>query len=249
MRKWILTGGSGVLGTELQRCAIGNDILYYTPKSRDFDVTDAKSLDSMRHLMPDVDGIVHCAAYTDVPGAESNRNRAVEINIMGSRNIKELAKKYNKTAVYISTDYVYPGEIGMYKETDITRPINYYACTKLMGESSFDDNDLIIRTSFKPNGEWKFPKAFNDVYTSADYVDVIAAKITTLIRTNTMRGVINVGTGRKSIYELAKKRTNSVEKMSKDEIDNVNLPSDVSLDTKKYDDFYKSLTGDKHGRR
>jgi hypothetical protein len=56
------------------------------------------------------------------------------------------------------------------------------------------------------------------------------------------KGVYNIGTERKTIYELAKKRNSSVRKMSKNEITNVSLPSDISMNIDKYKEFYRTHT-------
>jgi len=244
-----MTGGSGVLGTELQKIAPEHGISYLAPSSDDADVLLRHAPESLVSNYHRIRGIVHCAAYTNVPGAETEEGRlqAVRINVEGAMNVKRWARTYGLPVIYISTDYVYPGDKGIYKETDRTRPINYYACTKLMGEAWYDANDLIIRTSFKPNTPWPYPKAFDDLYSSADYVDVIADKISFLLHCfpdTELTGIINVGTDRKSIYELARRRNVNVKPMSRADIKDVDLPNDVSLDTTKYDKFYDLVTGD-----
>jgi len=118
----------------------------------------------------------------------------------------------------------------------MVQPINFYALTKLAGEAYVGKEDLIIRTSFKPS-EWKYAKAFSDLFTSADYIDIIADKISFLIAKNA-KGIYNVGTERKSIYELAKQRNPIVQSMSKNEIVNVQLPTDISMNLDKYNEFY-----------
>ena len=243
--KHLLTGASGTLGIELQK---SNLIEYYPARRSWMNVADEDAMyfaydcvnkDFDRGIL---NGIVHCAAYTDVPGAEKNRAEVVETNIMGTKRIAEWGKLFNVPVVYISTDYVYPGEgvISGYKETDLTRPVNFYAFTKLAGEAYLDlEKDLIIR-SFKPNGKWPYPEAFDDLYTSADYVDTITWKIEFLIK-NKATGIYNVGTERKTIYDLARCRTPSVKPISKNSIRGVILPDDVSMNFDKYNQFYDSV--------
>lgn len=243
---YLLTGVHGILGTELEE----NPFMDFIPVSRAFcDITDDDSVmyfddcvnkDISRGI---IHGIVHCAAFTDVPGAEKKRKEAIATNVRGTENMATVCHMYGGRFVYISTDYVYPGETGNYSEEDVTRPVNFYAMTKLMGEAYADgDSDLIIRTSFKPNCPWPYAKAFDDLFTSADYVDVIAPKIVDLIA-NMETGVYNVGTERKSIYELARRRNTTVEPMSRKDIKNVFLPADVSMNLKKYNDYYNSQYG------
>lgn len=244
---FFLTGGSGVLGSELQKQAASCGLKTIAPSHMDADILDELPPYCLMEDNSKIDAIVHCAAYTDVPGAEKveGKRKAIDLNIIGSRNVKGWAGRYGIPFVYISTDYVYPGEHGDYKESDTARPINFYACTKFLGETWADEDDLIIRTSFKPNTPWPYPKAFDDLYTSADYVDVIADKILFLLRHfSNITGVVNVGTERKSIYDLARKRNKDVKPMSRKEIKDVYLPKDVSLDTSRYDEFYDLVTGD-----
>jgi dTDP-4-dehydrorhamnose reductase len=236
--KCLITGGFGNLGQELIKCASSYNIEYIAPA---MDILNITSIPSLREYVEfsyePVDCIVHCAAYTNVPGAETDRIQAIDTNIIGTKNvINELCERKGVSLVYISSDYVYQGLNGNYKETDMTVPINFYALTKLAGEAYAGKNDLIIRTSFKPN-EWKYAKAFDDLYTSADYIDVIADKISFLIAKRA-KGIYNVGTERKSIYELAKKRNPKVQPISKNEIVGVQLPSDVSMNLSKYNEFY-----------
>lgn len=251
-RKYLLLGGSGILGAELQKNQELYDIQYSAPSSCLLDIEEEDVMGTLSlHkdlLSSDLCGIVHCAAYTDVPGAETpeGRKRAISLNIFGTQNVSFMATVLGVPMVYISTDYVYPGDRGNYKEEDIVRPINYYAMTKLAGEAFASDNDVVIRTSFKPNIPWPHEKAFNDLYTSADYVDVIADKINWflgyLVPDHT--GIFNIGTERKSIYELARRRNTKIKSMSRKGITNVNLPSDVSMNIDKFNKAYEYMYND-----
>jgi len=235
MSKYLLTGGAGNLGKELR-----NYLDCDAPTREEMDLGDVFTLTEYhRKHMYDYDGVIHCAAFTDVPGAEIQRQQAQLINIFATRSIAML---YNDVRIiYISTDYVYSGTDGNYKETDPTNPFNFYGFTKLGGEAFMEsDKDLIIRTSFKPKGKWPYPKAFTDLYTSADYVDVIAKEIALLAESN-LTGIINVGTERKSIYELAKRRTPTVEPTSVKEVKNVRMPKDISMDITKFLEFKNQL--------
>ena len=236
---FFLTGGSGTLGTELQYL-----LDCQAPRSKDCNITDPAALRRPEYY-GDVEGVIHCAAYTDVPGAESNRAEAIEANVIGTKNIADRFTK--ERIVYISTDYVYPGITGGYKETDETSPFNFYAMTKLMGEAFMKpDKDLIIRTSFKPKGTWEYPKAFVDLWTSSDYVDVIARELALVIDSD-LTGIINVGTERKSIYELASRRTVEVGTALVDSVSGVKMPKDISMDLTKFKKYKVKKTGGYNG--
>ena len=244
---YLLTGGSGILGTALQNAwPISLDC--WSPSSSELNIIDEERMSKFYHdnreRLQKMHGIVHCAAFTDVPGAETDKASAISANINGTRNVKRgLCWPLGLPMIYISTDYVYPGEDGDYKETDRISPVNFYAQTKFLGEAYAEEKeDLIIRTSFKPNDPWPYPKAFDDLYTSADYVDVIAPKIINLI-VHAETGVYNVGTERKTVYDLARRRNTKVKPMSKNDIKDVYLPSDISMNLDKYNIYYNEQYG------
>jgi dTDP-4-dehydrorhamnose reductase len=93
---------------------------------------------------------------------------------------------------------------------------------------------LIIRTSFRPR-EWPYPVAFTDVYTSQDYVDVIAPEIALAIQRyrEIPYPTLHIATERKSVYELARRRRPEVRPGNKQEV-SVALPHDISLDTSRW---------------
>ena len=139
--------------------------------------------------------------------------------------------------IHISTDYVFWGDRGNYKEEDTPGPCrNYYALTKLVAESvaRLAKEHLIIRTSFRPR-EWAYPVAFDDLYTSQDYVDVLLPDIALAIRQHAKisYGTLHIASERKSVYELAKRRKPDVQRASKTTA-NVVLPDDVSLDISRW---------------
>jgi dTDP-4-dehydrorhamnose reductase len=129
----------------------------------------------------------------------------------------EASKFIGAKVVYISSDYVYPGTKGWYavgSNVDQAGPRSIYGITKYMGEWFCDKNkDLIIRAAMKPRGTWgpnAYKKVYHPVYTSADWMDVIAQKIVEAIERD-MRGIINVGTERKLLLDLAKQEYPEVE--------------------------------------
>jgi dTDP-4-dehydrorhamnose reductase len=228
--KYLLTGGTGVLGKEVQK-----HLVCFAISSKEWDISVGAPMGFYNQYQREMRGvccIIHAGAYTDVPKSEINRRDAIDINIFGTKYVKDLASIMGIKMVYISTDYIYEGEVGNYDEESMPKPFNFYGFTKLAGESYMDNKDLIIRTSFKPNIPWPFPKAFTDLYTSADYVDVVAEQIAILIKSGAS-GVYNVGTERKSVYDLAVSRNPDVLPMSREDIKSVKLPRDISMDITK----------------
>ncbi|NLF32677.1 MAG: NAD(P)-dependent oxidoreductase [Planctomycetes bacterium] len=228
----LLTGGAGRLGTEL-RALLGGVV---APGEEAMDITDpaavAAVLDEHRPAM-----LIHAAAYTDVAGAETNRALCWRVNVEGTRNLVVEAMRRGIFFVHISTDYVFEGTTGGYAEDDPVGPVcNYYALTKLAAEAVVRvlPEHLVIRTSFRPR-QWAHPAAFTDVYTSQDYVDVIAPMIAQVIRRarEIPHTTLHVATERKSAYDLARRRRPDVRPGSKREVA-VRLPDDISLDVSRY---------------
>jgi len=79
--------------------------------------------------------IVNAAAMTNVDACETQRELAWKVNVVGVENLVEIARRINSLLIHISTDYVFDGKNGPYKETDRVNPINYYGKTKQAGEN------------------------------------------------------------------------------------------------------------------
>ena len=200
------------------------------------DITDpaaiAAALDRHRPAV-----LVHAAAYTDVAEAETHRRLCWRINVEGTRHIATAAAERKIFLVHISTDYVFEGVSGGYAEDDPLGPVrNYYSLSKLVAEevARTCPQHLVIRTSFRPR-EWPYTIAFTDLFTSQDYVDVIAPEIATAIRRckEIPYDTVHIATERKSVYELAKRRKPNVKRGSKADVD-VNFPDDISLDNSRW---------------
>jgi len=98
-----------------------------------FDLLDpAGILDLVDRMRPDV--VVHSAALTDVDRCERERELAYKMNVEGTRATAMAAEKAGSFLVYISTDYVFDGLAGMYREDDSPNPLSYYGYSKLLGE-------------------------------------------------------------------------------------------------------------------
>ncbi len=197
--KVLLTGGSGLLGRHLR-------IKADRPSHGELDIT--KPIEPGTY-----DLIIHSAGYTNVEKAEKDKGECFAVNISGTFN---LLNAYSTTPfVYISSEYAY-------------QPVNFYSLTKYLGEELVKrhDNYLIIRTLFKAR-PWKYPRAFVDQFTQGDYVDVIAPMIEDEIARWGGKGkrLVYVGTGRKTIYDLAS-QTRDVEPIVLKSIKGVRLPSD-----------------------
>lgn len=200
----LLTGGSGLLGTELKRII---SLPVDAPSHREYDITKAR-------LRGDYDLIIHAAAYTDVVRAEDDWENCLKINYESTVRLRMIYR--DVPFVYISSEYA------------ITRE-NYYSYTKWMGEQATRKYKpyLILRTLFKPR-PFPWPKAFADQWTKGDYVDVIAELIVATIFDwdKEESKTVHVGTGRKTIFDLAKQTRPDVLPCSVDDVKDVKLPKD-----------------------
>lgn len=98
-----------------------------------FDLLNPSGIsDLVDEMRPDV--IVHSAALTDVDRCEREKDLAYKMNVEGTRVLAAAAEKAGAFLVYISTDYVFDGLRGMYREDDTTNPVSYYGYSKLQGE-------------------------------------------------------------------------------------------------------------------
>lgn len=226
----LVFGGSGTLGMALQKL----DDSIICPSKTDFNIIHRTDVNTVFYLFrPDL--VINCAAIIDDRTINEDPSDAIAVNIVGSGHIAKECLYYECRYVYISTDYVYPGNHGNYKESDPVYPFNKYAWSKLGGECSamMLDNSLIIRTSFgKQNFEYSH--AFIDKWTSKDYVDVIAPMILEASKSD-LTGILNIGTDSKSMYNYARQR-NQVEPIWIED-SKFKTPRDTSLNLERWKKF------------
>lgn len=230
----LLTGGSGVLGTELRRCIPG----MLAPLEDEFDVTNPAQMESYLDDKP-IACFVHAAAFISPPLIDKEPLRALDVNIAGTANVVRLCSRRGLRLVYISTDYVFSGDQGNYREEDPVHPVNKYAWSKLGGECAVRlyDNALIVRTTFGPN-VFPYPKAFVDQWTSRECVARIAELIAPAILSDAT-GVLHVGGPRKTVYDYAKglDPERAIQPLRRDDVD-FSVPRDTSLNTDRYKELF-----------
>lgn len=199
--KVLVTGAAGQLGYDVVNelvkrhiLAVGSDILNESDilnkapwtEYIKLDITDSEQVDRViNDIKPDA--IIHCAAWTNVDGAEdpSNKELVKKINVDGTDNLVKAAKKITANFLYISTDYVFNGEGTRPWEPDDQnyQPKNYYGETKLLGEkavSSQLEKFFIVRIAwvFGLNGK-NFIKTMYNVGKTHDTVRVVDDQIGT----------------------------------------------------------------------
>ncbi|MDI6804612.1 MAG: sugar nucleotide-binding protein [Bacteroidota bacterium] len=227
----LLTGGKGQLAQEILKI----NPLIDAPDKDEMDFSLYAQIESYcKGKYYDI--IIHAGAVTNKFNEDVDDDY-ITSNIIGTSNITLWARRHCIRLVYISSDYIYPSEMGDYTEESVLLPVNSYAKSKLGGEMAVQlyDNSLIIRTSFYST--LNFAKACTDQYTSRLPIKEAAASIYFLSCTKELRGIINLGTSSKrSLYDIVHNEFNSnVEPCLRKDIKiPYVIPRDSSLNTIKY---------------
>jgi len=154
----LVIGGSGLVGSNIVEVASnsGTDV-HATYNSTETGHTDImldktnkeRTAEVVERVNPDL--IVDTAAFHAVDECETQRDFAWEVNATGTRNVAVAANDVDAHLVYLSTDYVFPGnpEETPYVESDSVAPLNYYAETKYTGEQAakIADQATVLRPS------------------------------------------------------------------------------------------------------
>jgi len=228
--KILISGGHGKFAQAFLRANNGRHTIY-APNKATLDVRDYWSIEKIiEDVQPDI--FLHAAAFTR-PMVKHERDPiiSIESNIIGTGNVVIACMRHDVKLVYISTDYVYPGTKGDYNEDDPLKPFNRYGWSKLGGECSVHmyDNSLILRICMN-NRPFPHPKAIVDIKKSLIYDDE-AAEITHELLDE--KGIINVGGIGRSIYEFAKEDNPDIGKMYYDEVKDVGMAKNTTLNIEK----------------
>lgn len=149
------TGLSGMVGSRVVELL--GDKYEFTDLSFNTGV-DITNLDQVLEAfkVSKAQAVLHLAAKTDVDACEDDKllleeGQAWLVNVEGTRNIVEAAKKYRKRVIYISTDFVFDGTKDYYTEEDIPNPVNWYGLTKYEGEKTVVQSGIsfsIVRLAY-----------------------------------------------------------------------------------------------------
>ena len=148
----LVTGAGGQLGNEMQVISSAYTEYYFlfvTKEDLAIDDTVAVKKYFAGHT---IDYCVNCAAYTAVDKAETEKEKAYQVNAEAVGNLAMVCREYSATFIHISTDYVFDGTATVpYKEDHPTSPVNLYGASKLKGEALAMQNNphsIIILTSW-----------------------------------------------------------------------------------------------------
>ena len=166
----LIIGSTGLVGSRLATLAGKHGFeAYNTQRSRrasfpntvDLDITDGDAtLRLVRNIHPDA--IINTAAVTNVDYCETHKEEASRINVEGVKNLVKAASEKNSRLVQISTDFVFDGIRGHYRESDLPHPVQWYGQTKLDAEKvvSTLSNYAIARPSVIYG--WNPPQTVSD---------------------------------------------------------------------------------------
>lgn len=147
----MVTGATGLLGREAVRelRARGHECLGVS--TADFDLTDAEAVHrAVAACQPQA--IIHCAAWTAVDQAESEPEKCMAVNGLGTLHLVRAAQNAGAKLLYVSTDYVFDGSgDAPHEADDRTAPLNVYGLSKLQGEEAVRgvmSRYFILRTSW-----------------------------------------------------------------------------------------------------
>lgn len=162
MIKVIITGSNGLLGQSLLNLLLQEKETYRIfgfsrgenrSGREDFeyisiDITDEKILkEKLKEIRPNF--IINTAAMTQVDDCENNKAACDVLNIGVVQWLKEICEEINSHLIHISTDFIFDGKKGFYKETDKPNPLSYYGLSKLKSEEILINSKIdftILRT-------------------------------------------------------------------------------------------------------
>ncbi|MBR6342988.1 MAG: dTDP-4-dehydrorhamnose reductase [Selenomonadaceae bacterium] len=151
--KVLVTGVTGQLGYDVMRELKRQGIEAKGVSRQDFSLTDMEAARAcITAYRPDA--VIHCAAYTAVDQAEDEAELAMKVNGDATRNMAEICRDIRAKLVYISTDYVFPGEgEELYAPDAPTGPKNAYGRSKLAGEQAVQE---VLKEYFIVRISWVF---------------------------------------------------------------------------------------------
>jgi len=227
--KFLVTGSAGLIGHQVVKDLSETHEVFscYNKSKPEFGIPT--KMDLLNHEMisnvlseknPDI--VIHLGAMTAVDLCDTQQDNALKINSQATEILAKECSKINSFMVYVSTDYVFNGNSGLYKENDVTNPLGFYGKSKLLGEKSiqnFSSNWCIARTS-TPFGLHPTKKSFpiwvienlqkqkqidvlTDQFTSPTYVPSLSRMLIEISERH-LTGIIHVaGASKISRYEMA----------------------------------------------
>lgn len=207
--KIIFTGGNGRFGKVFKKEHLNKNILY--PSKRNLNIENIHSINNyLKKHKPKI--IIHTAGLSRPMNIHDTKpQKSIKKNIIGTSNLAIACLNLKIKLIYFSTNYVYPINNKLHKETDSVLPINKYGYSKLGGECAVRlcKNYLILRI-FMTQRPFAHKEAYCDIKTNLIYHNEVAKLIPFIINEN---GIINIGGKQQSVFKFAKLSNNKVKKV------------------------------------
>jgi dTDP-4-dehydrorhamnose reductase len=173
--KILVTGCEGMLGrTVMRRLSVGHELIGVDLEQGDLSV-DGVAGEILAGAA--CDWVVHCAAWTDVDGAETLPDAAMDANAKATGYLARACDANEAGLCYISTDYVFDGQGDGFDEDDPHQPVNHYGLTKARGEefvTGMAGPWQILRTSWLfGDGRVNFVKTIRNLLGKRDTLRVV----------------------------------------------------------------------------
>ena len=231
LRNIVVTGGNGRFAQELKKIRCKYNFIFRSKKQLDIlSVSSIKK--NIKNFKPDC--ILHLAGLSRPMSIHSkNIRRSIDLNIIGTANLVKACSEKNIKIIFFSTNYVYPGKKGNYKEQDALLPWNNYGWSKLGAESAVQmyKNSLVIRACMTER-PFTHKSAFKDVMSNFIFHDEFAKIFIKIIH---KKGIINVGGKTQTIYNFAKKNNKNVKKVNSKGL----LPKKIYMNLNKLNKLIK----------
>jgi dTDP-4-dehydrorhamnose reductase len=204
----------------------------YFPSKKELNIENFFSIKKyLKKIKPNY--LIHAAALSrPMKIHEENILKSINTNIIGTANVVKACYEENIKIIYFSTNYIYPGVKGNYKESDPVLPINKYAISKLGGECSVQmyKESLILRICMteKP---FVHKKAFCDVEMNFMFHESLAKNLLKLID---KKGIMNVGGKKQTVLNFAREYNKKINKLSAKKIYGKNYPLKQSMNIHLY---------------
>lgn len=160
--KVLITGSNGLLGQHLVPLFVADEQYEVIAAGRGvnrlpsregytYESVNLRTALSVQQLLekhrPDI--IIHTAAMTQVDECERNKDACWDTNVAATRYLLQAAEQYRPFFVFLSTDFVFDGLDGPYREEDLPNPLSYYGASKVAAERMVKNSQLpwaIVRT-------------------------------------------------------------------------------------------------------
>ena len=235
MKKILVTGQSSRFVKYLKEELHSFHVIY--PVKKKFDLLNFKQINNYVKKKK-ITHLIHVAGLSrPMDIHEKNISKSIDLNIIGTANIVKCCENNKIKLIYFSTNYVYPGTKGNYKETDSLKPINNYAWSKLGGEAAVHlyKNSLILRICMT-DYPFVHKKAVSGAFSSFIFNSKVAQMIPFVLNEN---GILNIGGGKREIYKFVVSQVDkNIKKISINKIKN--FPKDSSLNINKLKKLIKN---------